>query len=391
MNTSDFKYKPNSAKLNENLYKKFGTKINLEKYDRAQLENYRNILRTKLSQTETSANFNELLTNETYQRDKFMLDVLNAKIKEMLGESKLTERAVSVAQQQAAGVALAAKRKGTTKGLKGPAKEMAKMSEKELEKFAKTKHKKLPMKKTDEAMDPVGKEDDDINNDGKVDKNDDYLKNRRSAIAKNISKKPAAKTAVKKPAAKKSAKKSPLAKNLKTLKEGIEYYLIESEEEKAQIIAAGLDMIEDFTSWMQRIGQYQTKTSLEMGDDIRNEWGMEKASQFKQSVSPSLQTALDTLSQVREQLSAAVAVLAGQEQAAMPMGMDSQMPADANMPATDANMPAEIPAPEEDEFAASDAAAGGAETAGRERRESREYRKMKRLQESHSILAKLAS
>lgn len=387
MNTSDFKYKPNSAKLNENLYKKFGTKINLEKYDRAQLENYRNILRTKLSQTESSANFNELLTNETYQRDKFVLDVLNAKIKEMLGESKLTERAVSVAQQQAAGVALAAKRKGTTKGLKGPAKEMVKMSEKELEKFAKTKHKKLPMKKTDEAMDPVGKEDDDINNDGKVDKNDDYLKNRRSAIAKNISKKPAAK----KPAAKKSAKKSPLAKNLKTLKEGIEYYLIESEEEKAQIIAAGLDMIEDFTSWMQRIGQYQTKTSLEMGDDIRNEWGMEKASQFKQSVSPSLQTALDTLSQVREQLSAAVAVLAGQDQAAMPMGMDSQMPADANMPATDANMPAEMPAPEEDEFAASDAAAGGAETAGRERRESREYRKMKRLQESHSILAKLAS
>ena len=37
-----------------------------------------------------------------------------------------------------------------------------------------------------EAMDPVGKEDDDINNDGKVDKTDDYLLNRRKAISKNI-------------------------------------------------------------------------------------------------------------------------------------------------------------------------------------------------------------
>ena len=37
-----------------------------------------------------------------------------------------------------------------------------------------------------EKMDPVGKEDNDINNDGKVDKTDKYLKNRRKAISKNI-------------------------------------------------------------------------------------------------------------------------------------------------------------------------------------------------------------
>ena len=36
----------------------------------------------------------------------------------------------------------------------------------------------------DEKMDPVGQEDDDINNDGKVDKTDKYLKNRRVSIAK---------------------------------------------------------------------------------------------------------------------------------------------------------------------------------------------------------------
>ena len=37
-----------------------------------------------------------------------------------------------------------------------------------------------------EALDPVGKEDDDINNDGKKDKTDKYLKNRRKAIGKAI-------------------------------------------------------------------------------------------------------------------------------------------------------------------------------------------------------------
>ena len=40
-----------------------------------------------------------------------------------------------------------------------------------------------------EKMDPVGKEDGDINNDGKKDKTDDYLKNRRDAISKSTGKK----------------------------------------------------------------------------------------------------------------------------------------------------------------------------------------------------------
>jgi hypothetical protein len=37
-----------------------------------------------------------------------------------------------------------------------------------------------------EGLDPVGKEDDDINNDGKVDKTDKYLSKRRKAVAANI-------------------------------------------------------------------------------------------------------------------------------------------------------------------------------------------------------------
>lgn len=43
-----------------------------------------------------------------------------------------------------------------------------------------------------EALDPVGKEDDDVDNDGDVDDSDRYLKNRRSVIKKAISKQDAA-------------------------------------------------------------------------------------------------------------------------------------------------------------------------------------------------------
>ena len=65
----------------------------------------------------------------------------------VLAEAELMEKAKSKAQQKAAGAALAAKRgEGTAKGA---SKEMAKMDTKELKKFAGTKHKGLPEKKTE--------------------------------------------------------------------------------------------------------------------------------------------------------------------------------------------------------------------------------------------------
>lgn len=61
--------------------------------------------------------------------------------------TRLEEKAVSQSQQQAAGIALAAKRKGEKPKGKGAAAQMAKMSTKDLEDFAGTKHKGLPDKK----------------------------------------------------------------------------------------------------------------------------------------------------------------------------------------------------------------------------------------------------
>ncbi len=59
-------------------------------------------------------------------------------------------------------------------------------------------------------LDPVGKEDDDINNDGKVNKTDEYLKNRREKISKAIKGK-----------AKEAKKPSKLTKAQEKLPEGL--------------------------------------------------------------------------------------------------------------------------------------------------------------------------
>ena len=69
-----------------------------------------------------------------------------------VGEGEVTERAVSKKQQRAMAMALKAKQGEMPKSkLKGSSKEMFKMSEKDLEDFASTKHKGLPneVKKSD--------------------------------------------------------------------------------------------------------------------------------------------------------------------------------------------------------------------------------------------------
>lgn len=577
MRTTEFNQSITAEHLNENMFKKFGARIEFDKYTREELENYRNLLRTKVDQHEKNSKFNDLLTNETYQKDKYMLGVLNTKIKEMLGESKkqLSEKAVSKSQQQAAGIALAAKKAGKKPAGKGAAAEMSKMPKKELEKFAGTKHKGLPKKvkentewnnpldqfvntnnvnyaapdnydygdkaermflrqlkklgiqvtgvnhegdpvivamhgnkmvawfdvenahgyipganhvaesnkakpdfldvdkdgnkkepfkkaakdyastkhkglpahKTEEGIEEntmktteakMKKAKKDYDGDGKVETEKDEVWGSRMKAAKKAGKmeegfedkldaareKAAAKGKTKeketaKPAAKartvagknyggskskaddtevdeascmkpKKAKKvseSTMRSQYKIIIEGLRQFIAEDEEGKAKDITAGTDMVNDFTSWMQRIGQYQTKSMIELSDSIRANFGQAEADAFKNTIQPALAEALSSLTQARETITRAVATLAGEE-GAEPMGA---------MPGKDPmNMYMDVPpaAPDEmnmpDEFGAADAAAGGAEASGRELRENRRLEKTRKITEAHSILSKLA-
>jgi predicted CopG family antitoxin len=139
--------KPLTAdRLNESLAKKFGQKVDFNKFTLEQLQDVRNKVRTSLSQVETHESF-DAVHSETYQKSKALLDVLNAAIAER-SESPIEEKAVSKDQQRAAGIALKHKREGTKPQKGSASEEMMKMSTKELEKFAGTEHKGLPEKKS---------------------------------------------------------------------------------------------------------------------------------------------------------------------------------------------------------------------------------------------------
>lgn len=107
MNISEFAQPVTSKTLNESLAKRFGKKINLESYTLEQLQNARNKIRTKLSQVETNESFNAV-HNETYQKTKLMLDVLNAEISER-GHVEIEESTLAEGAEDHAELVMAAK------------------------------------------------------------------------------------------------------------------------------------------------------------------------------------------------------------------------------------------------------------------------------------------
>jgi hypothetical protein len=473
MKTTDFSTTITSAALKESMNKMFGVNVNLDKYNREQLEDMRNKLRTRVFQQEGRAGINDLLTNETYQKDKAMLDLLNTRIKEMLGEDikKLRDKMVELSEGKKGVKApkykihssgTAAKDYDGDGKKESPKDEVwgsrAKAAAKAGKPFQEGKKpdfldmdkdgdKKEPMKKAvkDKKMKEgfptvadakaraekektTGKFDKKETSTGTVytrksstfsDGGDDkdvkaakkkakstaesshqekttmkHVKNPTAGekkAAKDI--KPGVKGYADRVAMLKSAEKdgrlkeshSIYKRHVAIVNESLAALLAEDEEGKAKAITAAGDMVNDYTSWMQRVGQYQTKTMIELADAIKADFGAAEAEAFKQAVGPALSQTLEVLTQQREAVSNAVAVLAGEATPDAAMGMEPSMDMPPE-PSMDIAAPDDMNAPAGDEFGASDAAAGTG-TTGREMRESKFARK---LAESHSIMSKLA-
>jgi hypothetical protein len=81
MQVREFAKPVTANKLNESMATRFGTKLNLDKFTLEQLQDARNRIRTQMFQVETNESFDSV-QNETYQKSKMMLDVLNAAISE---------------------------------------------------------------------------------------------------------------------------------------------------------------------------------------------------------------------------------------------------------------------------------------------------------------------
>ena len=60
----------------------FGQKLNLDSFTLEQMLDARNKLRTKVSQFESASNYDAVINNENFTKNKMFLDVLNAAIEE---------------------------------------------------------------------------------------------------------------------------------------------------------------------------------------------------------------------------------------------------------------------------------------------------------------------
>jgi hypothetical protein len=175
-----------------------------------------------------------------------------------------------------------------------------------------------------------------------------------------------------------TAEKNPRYMELLMVREGLSRWLVsdtpstkveqvvvtESETAKSEAILAARDIVDSMQDMMERVGKMQNEQMPALLDAIRDQIGMEQADTFKASVAPMLDTLAQSLQQSRE----------GADQAARALAGEQVAPTDMAMPG--AEVAGELPAPTSDfdsdetadEFAATDAAAGGDEEIGRERR-----------------------
>jgi len=138
-------------------------------------------------------------------------------------------------------------------------------------------------------------------------------------------------------------------------------------ENQSELILAAKDMMDKVTGYLEDLATMKTESMLELSDRIRDEMGADKAEAFMQKVKPALESAEQTLTSTRTELDQAVRILTGEEIASTePMGTLDE-PLDTTGDELDS-----LNAPAADEFASSDANAGGTEPEGRQKRESRE-------------------
>jgi len=147
----------------------------------------------------------------------------------------------------------------------------------------------------------------------------------------------------------------------------VERRLTEGEMGKSEAILAAKDMVDSIQDMLEKVSKMQVEQMPALIDTIRDQIGNEQADAFKSSVGQLLTSMVDQLTQAREQADGAARSLAGEGPAAGGMAMPGAPAPGAEMGA--APMPGAEPAVQgADQFGATDAAAGGPETLGRETR-----------------------
>jgi hypothetical protein len=148
--------------------------------------------------------------------------------------------------------------------------------------------------------------------------------------------------------------------------------LMEGEMGKSEAILAAKDMVDSIQDMLEKVSKMQVEQMPALIDTIRDQIGNEQADAFKNSVGQLLAGMLDSMTQAREQADGAARQLAGEQMAPTGMSMGGAAPAmggDEMAGMAAGEVPGgEVPTSDMDSFGASDAAAGGPEAMGREKR-----------------------
>ena len=123
-----------------------------------------------------------------------------------------------------------------------------------------------------------------------------------------------------------------------------------SEIQQAQVVLASQDMVDQVQKMIEQVTSMQFKDLPALVDQIKNEIGVDQSAQFNTDANAALGGLVQNLQGSKQQLESALGVVTGQ--APVVPGEDMTAP-DMGMPAGEPGaeeIPAELPAPDEEEI-----------------------------------------
>lgn len=141
-----------------------------------------------------------------------------------------------------------------------------------------------------------------------------------------------------------------------SIESAVKRMINEDEVTQAQSVMAAKDMVDSLQDMLEDISRMVNEQLPPLTDSIRSNIGEQQASGFNASVAGTLNDLLASLQGARESVNNAV------------LGLTGAAPTPVEVPSAGADINTDLGSEPEDEFAASDAAAGGELPLGREKR-----------------------
>ena len=366
MKFTQLKSTPTAENLNNRVAQMFGSKIKLESFTVEQLTAARDKLANQLQVIENQANFDAIHSSEAYQKNRLFLKVIEQKIAEL----QITPSDDTAAEETVLDTTV------QTVQTTQPTSTTVTQSEDTVDETMTRQHFQYVADMLKNIED-VTKRGEYAQHHSAIfqhfNPNFDHEKFMQAAGVYTVTKgkednKSAESVAEAKPdfldMDKDGDKKEPMKKAIKDKEKKKD--IKEAAEDTAKIVMAANSMVDKITGWLEDTAKMQTEVNLDLGDEIRNEMGSEKAEEFIAAMKPAIEQLYTQLETVRKSFTGGVAVLTGEE---APATLGADAPTD-DIEDLETEVEPEVTPDTADDFTASEPATGGEEPADRKKRES---------------------